>query len=57
MSELTDGFCKKNRVIINRWSFPKCWRPANATAIGKGAPSSDGEYFRPMSVTPILSVY
>ena len=44
-------FCR----LIRLGSFPKSWRSANVTAIPKGAPSSDKENYRPISITPILS--
>ena len=44
-------FCKLNRL----GSFSECWRSLNITAVSKGAPSSDREIYRPISITPILS--
>ena len=41
--------------LIRRGSFPVCWLSANVTAIPKGAPSTDFENYRPLSITPILS--
>ena len=43
------------RGLIRRGSFPECWRSAKVTAIPNGAPSPDGENYRPMSLTHILS--
>ena len=42
------------RRLIHLGSFPDCWRSANETAIPKGAPSSDRENYRPISITFIL---
>ena len=46
------NFCR----LISRWSLPECWQSANVTAIPKGAPSPDWENYRPISLTPILSM-
>ena len=43
------------RRLISLGSFPECCRPANVTAISKGAPSPDRENYRPISITPIKS--
>ena len=44
------------RLLLNRGSFPVCWRVANVTPIPKGgSPSVNPEEYRPISITPILS--
>ena len=44
------------RILLNRGSFPACWRVANVTPIPKGSsPSINPEEYRPISITPILS--
>ena len=37
-------------------SFPVCWRLANVTPIPMGPPSSSASNYRPISLTPILSM-
>ena len=41
--------------LIRVGSFSECWRSANVTVSPNGAPSPDGENYRPISITPILS--
>ena len=41
--------------LIRQGSFPECWLSANVNAIRKGAPSSDRENYRPISIISILS--
>ena len=43
------------RKLIRLGSFLECWRSANVNAIPKGAPYTDREIYRPISITPILS--
>ena len=42
--------------LIRRGSFPECWRSANVTAIPRGALTPNRENYRPISITPILSM-
>ena len=43
------------RRLLRLGSFPVCWRVGNVTPIPKGPPSSSASYYRPISLTPILS--
>ena len=44
------------RILLNRGSFPLCWRTANVTPIPKGSsPSVNPDEYRPISITPVLS--
>ena len=60
LKKVADIIAPKLSVIF-RWlirlrSFPECWRSAKVIAIPKGAPSPDKENYRPISITPILSM-
>ena len=41
--------------LVRLGSFPPCWRQANVTPIPKGPPSSSVAYYRPISITSVLS--
>ena len=43
------------RRLVRLGSFPACWRQANVTRIPKGPPASSVAYYRPISITSILS--
>ena len=45
------------RRLLRLGSFPVCWREANVTPIPKGPPSSSASNYRPISLTPILSIF
>ena len=44
------------RRLLCLGSFPVCLRVANVTTIPKGPPSSSASNYRPISLTPILSL-
>ena len=43
------------RRLVRLGSFPACWRQANVTPFPKGPPSSSVAYYRPISITSVLS--
>ena len=43
------------RRLVRLGSFLSCWRQANVTPIPKGLPSSSVAYYRPISITSLLS--
>ena len=45
------------RILIRNGSFPVCWRLANVTPIPKASSSSFISDYRPISVTPLLSMF
>ena len=42
-------------LLVRLGSFPTCWRQANVSPIPKGPPSSSATYYRPISITSVLS--
>ena len=45
------------RLLLRLGSFPVCWRVPNVTPISKGPPTSSASNYRPVSLTPILSIF
>ena len=43
------------RQLVRLGSVTSCWKQANVTPIPKGPPSSSVAYYRPISITSVLS--
>ena len=43
------------QLLVRLGSFPACWRQANVTPIQKYPPSYSVAYYRPISITLVLS--